>query len=274
MNSLFHPPPYVEKQIRPVLINNLMPKEVVWTFLVAKKYENNQQALVKKLCGVDEPIPEDSRIWLEAYLHPTRMRQEEVKYWRSRADLSVGCLEFAKARDSQIQSNGDWICIAEAKWYDDIHPNSKFPNILQYSQIIEHALLMHDKDGNFPKRVYVTLITPKYFKDNQGKFSKRNYWQKYHDYQTSRTLLENDLRLCPLTFLSHDEEILLERVKSLTLNWVTFEELLGLPDLVIDNIPGKYKTTITSWKEVFEEIGEKELYGELVGLKTEEQKQL
>jgi hypothetical protein len=45
-------------------------------------------------------------------------------------------------------------------------------------QIIEHALLLHDGRGSFPEKVYVTLVTPRYFKERLGKFSDREYSKK------------------------------------------------------------------------------------------------
>lgn len=262
--SLFHPSPYVDIQILPAIQKNILSAEVVWSYLVARKYMNDPQALVEKLCGTNEQLPADSKIWLETYLFPTRIRNEEQNAWKIRSDMAIGHFELAKDRGNQIQSNGEWVCIAESKWFDDIHANGKFPEIYQLSQIIDHALLLHDKKGQFPERVYVTLITPRYFKEKQGKFSDRLYWSKYNDYKFEPGKLENDLHLCPFPFLKHDIETMISRIKVLTLRWVTFEELLGLTNLVEDYVPGKYKVTINSWKKVFFEMGEEELYNDLV----------
>ena len=259
VSSLMHPPHYVEVQIRPVIKSNDMTKEVVWTYLVVRKYETDHKTLCKLLCGQNEELPEDSRIWLEAYLHPTRVRQEEVQYWRSRADLSMGYLEGVEDRQLQIRSNGNWVCICESKWSDDIHQNKQFPQIFQFSQLIEHAILLHDKRNNLPERVYVTLITPRYFRDQRSVFSKRNYWRKYHDYKSSKERLAEDLRLCPLHFLEYDINKLISRINVIKLNWVTFEELLGLSDLVGDHTPCKYRT----WEGVLKEMGREDLFYEL-----------
>jgi hypothetical protein len=175
----------------------------------------------------------------------------------------MGNIELATERESQIRSNGNWICIAESKWFDDIHINSRFPEILQLSQLIDHALLLHGRNGKFPERVYVTLITPRYFKDQLGNFSERNYWKKYRDYTGDKKLLEKDLGLCPLPFLKHDLRTMISRIGALKLNWVTFEELLGLSNLVEDHIPGKYRTTRDAWRQIFIEMGEEDLYLEL-----------
>ena len=263
-DKIFHPAPYIEKQVAPVLKADDLSKEVVWTYLVARKYRDKQEELVKKICGAKESLPKNSKIWLEAYLYPTRKKNEEVKCWRSRADLSVGHLELAKDRDSQIRANGEWINIVEAKWYDDIHPNSKYPEILQLSQVIDHALLLHDKDGVFPERVYVTLLTPQYFKDKTEQFSGRNYQEKFENYTQNPSSLKHDLKLCPLTFLEHNLEVLLARVDSLILRWVTFEELLGLPKLVSPKIPGKYQNNYNTWQKVFEKAGMSDIYTEIL----------
>ena len=237
---------------------------MVWTYLVARKYQDNQDGLVKKICGVNEELPDDARIWLETYLYPTRLWKKEVKSWRSRADLSLGYLEIVSDRIAEIRSNGEWVSIVESKWYDDIHANSNYPKILQLSQLIEHALLLHDKAGNFPERVYVTLLTPQYFKNQEGPFADRNYHQKFRKYISNRIELKTDLQLCPLTFLAHDLDTLFSRIDSLILRWVTFEELLELPPLVSHNVPGKYKTNFHSWKQVFSEIGMESSYYDLL----------
>ena len=261
--SLFHPAPYVDVQIRPAIQNNILGAEVVWTYLVARKTIKAPQAIVRKLCGTNEQLPEESSVWLETFLFPTRIRKEEQKTWKIRSDLAIGHLELANDRNNQIQSNGEWLCIAESKWFDDIHANGKIPGIYQLSQIIDHALLLHDRKGQFPERVYVTLITPRYFKEKQGKFSERLYWSKYNDYKSDPEKLENNLRLCPIPFLKHDADTLVKRIEALRLNWITFEELLDLPNLVEDQVPGKYKVTMGNWKQIFTAMGEDELYYEL-----------
>jgi len=262
--NILHPGPYVKKQIKPKLEKNITSSEVVWTYLVARKYQDKLSELTNKLCGVDEILCPDTKIWLEVYLDPSRIWEEERKSWRSRADLAIGCLEQVQGKEAQIQSNGDWICITEAKWFDDIHQNSKFPEIYQFSQLIEHALLLHDKKDNFPDRIYVTLITPQYFKDQLGEFSKKNYWNKFQDYKSNKESLAKDLQLCPLPFLKYDIDTLISRMEALTLNWVTFEELLGLSNLVEDHFPGKYKTTRDTWERIFTEMNAENIFKELI----------
>ncbi len=263
-SKIFHPVHYVERKIQPELKNENLTAEVLWTYIVARKYEYDQEKLVEKLCGCNEILPAKSKIWLETSLYPTRIRKEESKCWQTYSDLAIGNIKLVPDRESQIRSDGEWICIAESKWFDDIHKNKCFPEIYQLSQIIDHALLLHNKKGKFPDRVYVTLITPRYFKDQIGKFSEKIYLGKYRDYTENTKFLEKDLGLCPLTFLEHNLEILINRISILKLNWVTFEELLGLSGLVEDHIPGKYRTKRDNWKQVFTEMDREDLFVELM----------
>ena len=76
--------------------------------------------------------------------------------------------------------------------------------------------------------------------------------------------MEKDLLLCDLPFSEFDFDILINRIDALKLNWVTFEELLGLSNLVEDHIPGKHMTTRDSWEQVFFEMGRKDLLIELM----------
>jgi len=262
--NILHPAPYVKKQVRPVIKRNIMSAEIVWTYIVARKYQENISELTRKLCCNDEKLPHNAKIWLEVYLDPSRIWEEERKSWRSRADLAIGCLESVKGKDAQIRANGNWICISESKFFDDIHQNSRFPKIFQLSQLIEHALLLHNQKGDFPDRVYLTLITPQYFKGRLGEFSKKIYWSKFNDYKSDRKHLEKDLQLCSLPFLKHDIDTLIRRIDALKLNWVTFEELLGLSDLVEDYIPGKYRVTRDTWEQILTEMNSVYLLRELM----------
>jgi hypothetical protein len=260
--SLIHPPPYIDIQIRPAIQQNDLTAEVVWTYLVARKYEKDHRALANMLCGQDNMLPEKSKIWIEAYLQPTR--QNERDSWKTRVDLAMGHAEEVKGRANQIQSSGgEWVCIVESKWYDDIQASGVDDGGNQLLKVIDHALLLHDNKGNFPKSVYVTLVTPRYFKEELGKFSYRKYSKKYKEYKDEPEKLKKDLALCPFPFLKHDISTLINRAGALKLNWVTFEELLGLPNLVEDHIPGKYRVTIDTWKDVFYKMGREDLYSEL-----------
>jgi hypothetical protein len=220
-SSLIHAKSYVPRKIRPEIRNNNTHAEIVWTYLVGRKYEDDHKTLSKTLCGQEEIMPADSKIWLEAHLQPTR--QNEGSSWMVCADLSVGHLEKIENLEIQVRSKGSWVCICESKWKADIDVNKHYAGTNQLSKLIDHALLLHDKMGVFPERVYVTLITPQSFRNGWG---LKTYYQVFNKYCSDRKLLEEDLRKCPLDFLDYDTETLVKRLSHLKLNWVTFEELL------------------------------------------------
>ncbi len=261
-----HPDNYVWKQLQKDIKNNKTKSEIVWSFIVSKKYQNHQNLLVNALCGCDEEIPNDHDILVEPYLYPTRQRDHENMGWKTRADLVVGWYSLVKNRKFQIRSSGDWICIGESKIFDDIRPAKGCPEVSQLAKIIDHALLLHDRYGKFPSRVYLTAITPRYFKEKQGDFSDSLLWHEYHKYKKNPDTIATDLRLCNLPFLKHNVDILINRIKSLKLRWVTFEELLDINNIVEDYSPGKYRITFESWKQIFECAKLQSVYSEIISI--------
>jgi len=237
-------------QITPVIKNNDMEKEIVWTYLVARKYndENNFATFAQILCGDDKIITENSEIWLEAYLQPTREREGEL--WNTRADISIGYIKKIDGSKLQIRSSGSSVCICEAKYGADTHCNKRYPKVNQLAQIIEHAILMHDQHGIYPEQVSVTLITPHSFW-NQDK----EYQNIYEKYEKDKSLIAKHLQTCDLKFKNHvDYDFLNERLSRLKLKSVTFEKLLGLADPV---------TEFKTWKEVFIKMNREDLFVEL-----------
>lgn len=258
-----HPPAYIQKQIRPAIERNDLSAEVVWTYLLAKKYQNDPTLLAGKLCGHPEKMPEGGGIWLETYLAPTRQQQYEQNSWKIRADLAIGYVKPLKGRVRQIMAGGNWICVVESKWFDDIHSNAKFPEVNQLAQLIEHALLLHDEKGSFPERVYVTLLTPAYFMQPHAHFLNKMYFTKYHEYNTDKMNLISDLRTCTLPYDSHGINTILERIEHLILNWLSFDNLLNLPDLVKARIPDKYETNRQTWEQIASETNQLNILEEL-----------
>ena len=245
----------------------------LWTYLVARHYQYRTEELVFKLCKAKESTKDTKSIFLESPLYPTR--DFKIFNWNSKPDLSVGCFKIFKNTVRQLKSDGDWICVAESKWFDEFleiklgefDRNPNLPAINQFTKLIEHALLLHGKNDNFPKRIYVTLITPKYFKHNFSIKPEKNYRYIFDNYNRDKALLMEDLKRCTAPFLNskHNFKILNNRVNNLILNWVTFDELLGLKNLVINNnhnnIP---KTNRNSWKQIFRELNRENLIEELL----------
>ncbi len=265
-SSFMQPPNYVKNQVCPLIESNdmrSMEKEIMWTYLVKLKYEKNVSTLVKKLCFHEETLPENPQIGIETPLYPDET---------CRADMAVGFIEEVPGSSNQIRSNGEWFCIAESKWYDDVHPNPNFPEINQLCQKIEHAILVPKKDGTFPKRVYVTLITPDCFRNPSNANNpifRREYQHIFKTYKEDKTVLKEALLKYNSEFLLCNTGTLIDRIAALEgLNWITFEELLGgIPNLVDKDIlrtPDPFRVTRKTWKEVFAEVELEERFSELI----------
>jgi len=255
---------YVANIIRKKLLDNRISSEITWTYLVGKKYQNNHRKLVNLLCGCDETLPEDSNILIEPHLHPTREQKHEKDGWQTVADLVIGWYSMVRGRRFMIRGLGEWICIAESKIFSDIRDATGQDDISQLTKIIDHALLLHDNNKGFPSRVYVTIVTPRYFKERQGKFSKTRLWEKFHQYKDDPGSIASDLRLCDMPFLKHDVETLIDRIKVLRLRWITFERLLNIQNIVEDQIPGKHRITFENWQQIFENADLEQVYSDII----------
>lgn len=260
-SNIIGPPNYLENTIKDLVRTNNINSELVWTFIVAKKFENNSSKLIKYLCSQNIDSKKNYKIWIEPYLFPTRNPEEEGKFWKVRADLCIGCFKNTAGRIRQIQLDSKeqelkWICIVEAKWLQDINKNSKFTNINQIAQIIEHALLMSDDNKILADKIYFTLITPQIFISE----NKRFYYSKYHEYLKDPRIVIDELKECNLGFYKFDEKTIHRQISKIELNWVSYEELLGLESLLDTNLNCKY----SSWHNVFNDVGLSDFYKELL----------
>jgi hypothetical protein len=164
-----------------------------------------------------------------------------------------------------ISGKGDWICIAESKFFSDIRDATNLEGISQLTKIIDHALLLSDKYGNFYSRVYVTIITPRYFKNNQGEFSQTRLWNQFNQYKDNPESLVSDLRLCKLPFRKGcDADTLIDRIPALELRWISFEKLLGVHEIVEDHKPKKFRVLFDSYEEVCKLAGLEDVYLDII----------
>ena len=261
--KIFYPPDYLETEIKKQLLSNdKVDKEKVWTYLIAKKFEYNHSLLIKKLCRQDEIVPKNSVIWLEAHFDkPREYKDKHPNYGEVIADLSIGFLEKVPNFEARIKSNGDWICIAEAKWGSDDRLKENKRN--QLAKLIESSLLLESNLSKLPEKVYVTLITPKYMTLRHSHF-KVKYFDLFKKYQNNYKNIEYDLE-CEFKFKKYNQSFLEERIRNnLKLNWVTYEELLEIENLMETKIPEKFRTARESWQDVFQELNMKKLYDKLI----------
>lgn len=217
--------------------------EALWTFLAACGYAmgglDGVAGLTKILTGADMPHTNDSMIWLEARPLPPRNREGNTNL-----DLAVGRVAGRGTTKSGIELDAlssPWICFCEMKWNSDISESvSNDPLRNQLVRVIENALCFQNK-GKYAEYAYVTLVTPAIFKDNPSEH--RIYQDKFSEYKTNVACILNDLN-SHLPKRIHYPSDIRQRLETLTLHWVTFDDLFeSIPDSPISDALN------TFWKE-------------------------
>ena len=191
--------------------------EQVWTFLVACGYviigDEGIHALSVTLTGQELPQPVKSKAYLEVLPLPPRKCEGNTNI-----DLALGAIAIRAGTVSGIEfaaQEGSWVCFCEAKWMSDISCSvTHDPHRNQLARVVENALCFQ-ADGAYPQRVFVTLVTPKVFKDADPK--SRLYQYKFAEYYDDLSALERELGPCTLDWK--------KRAEALVLRWVTFEQL-------------------------------------------------
>ena len=249
---LFHPNFYgddhkfLPKKERVLSSTHPCIDEALWTFLAACGYAmsgiDGVAKLTKILTGMDMPITNDAKIWLEARPLPPRNREGNTNL-----DLAVGSVARRGTTKSGVELSAHanpWICFCEMKWNSDISGSvSNDAHRNQLVRVIENALCFENK-GKYADRSFVTLVTPVVFKDiaTDSRFN-REYQDKLRDYQSDYTNILIDLD-SPLKKANHYPDDIAERLKTLTLRWVTFDYLFeSIPNSPISD------SLKTFWKE-------------------------
>lgn len=201
--------------------------EVVWTYLVAKLAQNNHN--VYKLITGFSPKHKHN-IFLEGQpLTPYRNIEGN-----SYIDMALGSVELRAGTQSGIAYSaeaGSDVCFVEAKYLSDLSTKTEHSLLRnQMDRVIEN-LLNFESNGVYPKKVVFTILTPKIYKENPG---ARLYSYKFDEY--ARLIKENKNELIKkIELISNKEEkrfeyskeksYLLNRLDSLELRWITYEEI-------------------------------------------------
>lgn len=216
-------------------VNDVLVDEQLWTFLVAVGYasggEDGIRTLNQKLTG-GEGINSPAPVWFEALPMPPRHTESNTNL-----DLAAGSIRQRGTTSAGIElepGDGSWICFVEAKWYSDLSTKvTHHPERNQLARVIENALAFQG-DQAFAMKTYVALLTPRRFRE--GKVRSRLYQYKFAEYsERPQSVLDEfvlvDGLLPTRTSKGWSYPEMAERLATLTLNWVTYEELVaGLPD--------------------------------------------
>ena len=221
--------------------------EALWTFLMACGYAMGGSEgigrLTRILTGVNLPRSNDARIWLEAQPHSPRYQSgSRRREGNTHLDLAVGSIARREDEsDSGIELanfSDSWVCFCEMKWNSDISPRvTHDPHRNQLIRVIENAVCLQSS-GEYVNDAYVTLVTPSEFKLRMS--GSRLYWYKYREYKSDENNVWRDLE-SPMERTDNEHwqypSDIADRLKHLTLRWVTFNELFdNIPDSSISKV--------------------------------------
>jgi hypothetical protein len=226
-------------------------EEQVWTFLIAAGFASTGVQGIRKLAHIltgctDLEIGEEDKIWLEALPYPPRYKEGNTNLDMALGRISPSELDegetHSETKGNGIKYGGDggFICFCEMKWYSDISKDvthDKHRN--QLVRVIDNALMFEDEEDMLPERIFVTLVTPKVFKERKPK--SRLYAYKFEEYANERAILE-DLEGCRLLYrpkperkkekeekVQYHQEKLSQvkgRLQRHELKWTTYEDLM------------------------------------------------
>jgi hypothetical protein len=206
--------------------------EQIWTFLVGCGYalpSAGATQLAHMLVGEEQSTP-SSKIWFE-----TLPKSPRVKEGSTNVDLALGAIRVRSDTRSGIEfdrATGDWVAFCECKWYSDIGIKVDYDQHRnQLLRTIENVAFFQHA-GTSPTRIHVVLITPASFKERVIK--SRLYQYKLAEYQSNPRLMLDELKACRLSCSASYAKDLNERILTLKLHWVTYQDLLlKVPESVI-----------------------------------------
>lgn len=217
------------------LDNNLSSKpleikdEALLVYKIVRAYSdaNEEKKLYELLTGVSHNNP---FLFLEA--QPYSQRKHEGN---SNLDLAMGSIKKREGTESGIQydpkNQEKHFLFLEAKWDSDISVGVKYCTIRnQLQRVIDNALYFSFNPESIDK-IYVVLLTPKKYKDcYEEKLNSRFYGYKYGEYSSDSSIILRELEMIksdlPWKEGKNLDSLIQENIKKLTLNWVTFEELI------------------------------------------------
>lgn len=251
-------------------------KENYLTFILSCAYAIESQEIIhslqKILCNRQNTTSEKNvnPIWFQYSPYAVNKEHGRGRPSYSIFDLAFGDIEPCTGTESYIaygqkDTNNGWICIVEMKILTDIGVNSTDnPNYNQLAKYIKVALTLQKFgriiEGKFPSEVYLSLVTPQRFIDNRY---SRLYGYKFDEYTSKDKInfIKKDIpQKINHEYFNEDwldpmqQPDIDNRLKSLKLNWIPYENLL-------DNIPDtnplkKYIDKIREANPIFDKPSE------------------
>jgi len=231
----------IEKEIKKGSWKN----EKIWNYLIAYLLNGTKgKKYLKKFLNNSIEIKTPKNIWFEAQPISPRKGKSGKTEGNTRLDLAFGDIELrGKVGGSGIRynnsgKNNTWVCFIEAKLFSDCGISVSFdPMRNQITRVIENLLCFRNNNESpkeeSPKNLFFTLLTPKDFYENPN---TRLYGYKMQEYYPkNNNAIMKDINTLELVWRNKNinEEFLLEKLNSLEINWITYEDILieefGLP---------------------------------------------
>ncbi|WP_339683109.1 hypothetical protein [Gimesia maris] len=219
--------------------------EEVWTLLLVYGYAVCGKKSLLDLANVLTGTKQESvtKSWLEMKPMPPRKGVSGKSERNSQIDLLVGDItKRSKTKGgvkykSKPREDDGWACFVEAKWLSDIAVKTTHDwERNQLARVIETALTFQG-DGQWPSRVYVTLLTPAIFKTPRESSASRLYAYKWWEYvnedgNINLEAIRTDIDRSRVAARTDTKgwtypDDLDERLGHLSMNWVTYEDLLS-----------------------------------------------
>ena len=240
------------KIMKAIKSDNIYGNEAVWNFLISSILSNplSQKKYFQFFCNDSVPITSIYDIWFESQPVSPRKDKQGHTEGRTRLDIAFGSITSRqKIGSKQLSKSGiqydhqnedEWICFIEGKFDSELskrtaHDSSKN----QLTRVIENALCFQGK-GYFPKKLYVTMLTPKAYHNNLNK----NYYKKFKEYKKKPGVIIKDIESSQIkqrpSMKDWNYPNLEERIKWLTLNWISYEDIIrreyNIPDLDLTDL--------------------------------------
>lgn len=225
--------------------------EEVWTLLFVYGFSihgiDSLVTLASVLTGNNPDTVMDA--WLEMKPIPPRKGVFGKSERNSQIDLLIGDIKrrgstisgveyLPKTQNKDQEENEDgWVCFVEAKWLSDIAIRTTHDwGRNQLARVIETALTFQG-NGQWPSHVHVTLLTPTIFSTAGEGSASRLYAYKWREYVNEDGNINPDAIRADINRSQVDPrtttrgwtypEDLDERLRCLSMHWVTYEELLS-----------------------------------------------
>lgn len=264
-NNLVHTTTARKAEIEALIrSNNSFSKEEVWNYLIANILLNskNRNNYIRLLCDNSISIPECIDIWFEVQPLSARKGSSGNSEGNNRIDLAFGNIKKRGNTETGIEyeyaKDGSWVCFVEAKLFTDCRSYLTYdPLKNQIVHLIEN-LLCFQENGNFPEKLFFTLLTPRLFRDHP---ESRFYGYKIRDYVDADKII-NDIKRSIIPKRHQQDwnypDNLEERIRLLKINWITFEEILKYEYKIINlDLTNLSQPTINVFKNSLENIFQK-----------------